>query len=81
MDPFSSTRPEQLKLTPTEDLRHLLDEVEAMLRDIRSELQRREAARQDWHIDHLEDHLAEARGGWGRLKQFLNIVLGDLRKK
>lgn len=78
MEPFPSTR-EQLKTTPTDDLRHLLDEAETMLGAIREELQRREAAKQDWCIDHLEDHLAEARGGWGKLKRFLGVVLGDLR--
>lgn len=71
---------EQLAATPSEELEKLIDETEQSVSALREEIERRRKKRQHLEIDHLEDHLQNAKGKWSELKRFFEFVLSDLRK-
>lgn len=63
-----------------EELEKLLDEAEQSVSALREEIERRRKQKQHIEIDHLEEHLQNAKGKWSELKRFFEYVLSDLRK-
>ncbi|WP_166347168.1 hypothetical protein [Phytoactinopolyspora limicola] len=65
---------------PDRDLEQIIAETEAYLSELKSELQRRRAEARAAEIDDLETHLANARVKWDELKDFLEVVLQELKR-
>ena len=63
---------------PTEELRRMASETEALLRDLQAELTRRQQAEQHLAIEHLEEHLAHAKLSLSSLRDFFHMLMGEL---
>jgi uncharacterized coiled-coil protein SlyX len=65
---------------PDTELKQIIAETESYLVELRKELDRRQQAAQAAEIENLEEHLANARVKWDELKDFLEVVLHELKR-
>ncbi|NDL58250.1 hypothetical protein [Phytoactinopolyspora mesophila] len=65
---------------PDNELEQIIAETESYLTELRAELERRQQAVQTAEIENLEEHLANARVKWDELKDFLEVVLQELKR-
>ncbi len=65
--------------TPTAELERLAEETQQALNGLNTELKCRREALQHGAIDHLQEHLAEAKLSLKSLKNFFEIVADELR--
>lgn len=66
-------------IRPDCELEQMIAETESYLVALRTEIERRQHAAQDAQIENLDAHMADARVKWDELKDFLEIVLDELR--
>lgn len=70
---------DDLDAMSTEQLHEVLDEAEAQLREIRAELERREAEAQHAAIDRLAFPATRTAVDWTAVRAFFRQVLDDVR--
>ncbi|MEL6998377.1 MAG: hypothetical protein AAFP68_08945 [Pseudomonadota bacterium] len=68
-----------LKDVRTENLRKLVDETEATLAELHTELDRREEAEQHREIDRLDQHMKSAELSLTSIRDFFDEILNELR--
>lgn len=66
--------------TVAEELERVLRETEASITELREELDRINVERlQHAEVDRLEEHMATSTVRWKVIKEFLRVMLGELR--
>ena len=68
-----------IKTITTHSLRHLIDETEGTLIDLKSELERREEQAQHREVDHMGTHIKSAELSLKSLRDFIAYLADDLR--
>lgn len=70
----------ELRAASIAELEQMVSETREILDSVKGELEYRKQRQQHIEIDRLEDYLADARPKWGEVRNFLDIVLKELRK-
>ncbi|QDV70132.1 hypothetical protein Poly24_38510 [Rosistilla carotiformis] len=71
----------ELPRMSVKSLRDLIADTETTLKDLNTELQRREIAAQEMEIEHLEDHMKHAQLSLQSIRDFLAILVNEYRSR
>lgn len=70
-----------LQILTTQRLNKLIDETQQTLNDLKEEVKRRDAVQQETEILNLDSHMKSAELSLTSIKNFINYLLDESKKK